>query len=69
MMIFENNSQTPEAEVVWARYQIVRAGKDHTAENSTSRKGARQTEEEMGGQYKGVDRITSERYLEESRES
>ena len=58
-----------EAEVVQARDQIIRAGKDHTAGNSTRRKEERQTEEEMGRQYKGVDRITSERYLEESGES
>ena len=54
--------------MVRARDQIVRAGKDHTAGNSTRRKEERQTEEEMGGQYKGVDRITPERYLEESGE-
>ena len=36
---------------------------------STMRKEERQTEEEMGGQYKLVDRIISERYLEEGRES
>ena len=52
-----------------SRNQIVRAGKDHTAWNSTRRKEERQREEEMGGQYKGVDRITSEQYLEESGES
>ena len=55
--------------MVRARDQIVRADKDHTAGNSTRRKEERQTEEEMGGQYKGVDRTTAERYLEEDGES
>ena len=55
--------------MVRARDQIIRASKDHTAGNSTRRKEERQTEEEMGRQYIGVDRITSERYLEESGES
>ena len=55
--------------MVQTRDQIVRAVKDHTTGNSTRRKEERQTEEEMGGQHKGVDRTTAERYLEEGGES
>ena len=50
------------------KLKIVRAGKDHTTGNTTRRNEERQTEEEMGG-HKGVDRITSERHLEEGGES
>ena len=55
--------------MVWACDQIVRAVKDHTTGHSTRRKEERQTEEEMGGQLKGVDRTAAERYLEEGGES
>ena len=47
--------QTPKA--IRARDQIIRACKDHIRGNSTRRKEERQTKEEMGGQYQGVDRI------------
>ena len=64
-----NNNQTPKADVVWTRDQIIRACKDHITGNSTRRKGERQTEEEMGGQYYRLDRIGAERHLDECGES
>ena len=55
----------------WYRHLTSSSGLSKTILQGTStrRKEERQTEEDMGGQHKGVDRTTAERYLEEGGES
>ena len=42
--------------VVWSCFPFIRSGRNHLARHSERRKKTRQTEEEVGRQYQGMDR-------------